>query len=74
MLEEKPPLKAALIFRVDTGGIVGIYRFVNFYDDLREALAKRIDVLTTRQLDEKFLNAIAKEEIKIYKSIKILIF
>jgi predicted nucleotidyltransferase len=42
---------------------------VCFYSDLKEILAKRIDVLTTAQLDDKFLESISNEELKIYDAI-----
>lgn len=52
-------------FRIDRGKMKGI-QFGALYLDMQEAFACPVDILTTKQLDEKFLSSIKDEEILIY--------
>ena len=52
--------------RVDTGKLRGLFALGGLYADLEERLGKKLDLLTTRILDSRFLARIAKEEIQIY--------
>ena len=40
--------------------------FGALYEDMRDILQRPVDILTTKQLDEKFLSEIKKEEILLY--------
>ena len=40
--------------------------FGGLYEDMRDALDKPVDILTTQQMDDKFLSEIRKEEILLY--------
>ena len=51
--------------RIDRGAMRGI-EFGGLYEDMREALNNDVDILTTKQLDEKFLSEIRGEEILLY--------
>ena len=51
--------------RIDRGSMRGI-EFGGLYEDMREALDKNVDIMTTRQLDDGFLSSIRKEEILLY--------
>ncbi|MDR3204580.1 MAG: nucleotidyltransferase domain-containing protein [Deltaproteobacteria bacterium] len=60
--------KSDIDFRVDCDAIHGYFRFAGFYSDLEDVLAKRIDLLTTAQIDDdKFLENISKDEVMIYE-------
>lgn len=59
--------KSDIDFLVDWGDIGGYFLFACFYGDLKEVLAKRIDVLTTGQIDDKFLESISKNEVMIFE-------
>ena len=52
-------------FRIDRGSMRGI-EFGALYEDMRDMLQRPVDILTTKQLDEKFLSEIKKEEILLY--------
>lgn len=54
--------------RVDKGGLKGLFALGALYADLEDGLGKRLDLLTTGSLDQKFLQNIAKEEVLIYGS------
>ena len=54
--------------RVDTGKLRGLFALGGLYADLEERFGKKLDLLTTRSLDRRFLDSIAKEEILIYES------
>ena len=54
--------------RVDTGKLHGLFALGGLYTDLEERFGKKLDLLTTRSLDRRFLDSIAKEEILIYES------
>ena len=51
-------------FRIDSS-MRGI-EFGALYEDMRDMLQRPVDILTTKQLDEKFLSEIKKEEILLY--------
>ena len=57
--------KSDVDFRIDRGTMRGI-AFGGLYEDMRDALQKPVDILTTKQLDEAFLSEIQKEEILLY--------
>lgn len=52
-------------FRIDRGKMRGL-QFGELYLDMQEAFARPVDILTTKQLDEKFLLHIKDEEILLY--------
>ena len=58
--------KSDIDFRVDRGELTG-FKFGGFYGDIQNALGVSIDILTTEQLKENFLDNINKEEIVIYE-------
>ena len=58
-----------VVFRIDRGTMRGI-EIGGLYEDIRESLKKNIDLVTTKQLDNQFLNAIKQEEILLYKKHK----
>lgn len=55
-----------LDFRVDKGSLRGLIQLGGLYSDLEETFDKKLDLLTTGSLEEKFLNRISSEEILIY--------
>ena len=57
--------KSDVDFRIDRGTMRGI-AFGGLYEDMRDALEKPVDILTTQQMDDKFLSEIRKEEILLY--------
>lgn len=52
--------------RVDLGGNLKGLEVAGFYADMEDALGRRIDIMTTRQLSEQFLRSIEREEVQIY--------
>ncbi len=54
-------------FRVDKGELRGLFALSGFRNDISEALAKEIDILTTNALSEEFKNKIKKDEVLIYE-------
>ena len=52
--------------RVDKGRLKGLFALGALYADLEDGLGKKLDLLTTGSLDQKFLTHIAKEEVLIY--------
>ncbi len=54
--------------RGDTGKLHGLFALGGLYAELEEGFGKKLDLLTTRSLDRRFLDRIAKEEILIYES------
>ena len=55
-----------LDLRVDKGALQGLFALGGMYAELESALGKKLDLLTTGSLDQRFLNRIASEEILIY--------
>lgn len=54
--------------RVDKGRLKGLIALGALYADLEDGLGKKLDLLTTGSLDQKFLQRISKEEVLIYAS------
>ena len=54
--------------RVDKGRLRGLIALGALYADLEDGLGKKLDLLTTGSLDQKFLQHIDKEEVLIYAS------
>lgn len=52
-------------FRIDKGRIRGI-QLGGLYMDLQDTFQNKVDLLTTNQLSEDFLNSIRNEEILLY--------
>ena len=52
--------------RVDKGRLKGLFALGALYADLEDHLGKKLDLLTTGSLDQKFLQHIANEEVLIY--------
>ena len=52
--------------RVDKGRLRGLIALGALYADLEDGLGKKLDLLTTGSLDQKFLQHISKEEVLIY--------
>ena len=52
--------------RVDKGQLKGLVALGALYADLEDGLGKKLDLLTTSSLDQKFLQHISSEEILIY--------
>lgn len=57
--------KSDVDLRVDIGDLSGLM-YSEFYLDVEEALNCKTDILTTRQLPQKFLDHIQREEIQLY--------
>jgi predicted nucleotidyltransferase len=53
-------------FRVDVPGSMDYFDLCSVYGDLERSLEAKVDLLTTRALEEKFLNRIAEEEVLLY--------
>jgi len=53
--------------RIDSGAIQDYFELSGFHQELEEALAGSVDVLTTGSLEDKFLSHIAKEEVVLYE-------
>ena len=56
--------------RIDKGAVKGLFALGALYSDLEERLGKKLDLLTTGSLDQKFLRRIAKEEVLLYDHTK----
>ena len=52
--------------RVDKGRLRGLFALGALYADLEDHLGKKLDLLTTGSLDQKFLQSIANEEVLLY--------
>lgn len=55
-----------LDFRIEKGSIHTLYQLAGFEMEMEKGFDKRLDVLTTQMLSEKFLRSIKPEEILIY--------
>ena len=55
-----------LDFRIDCGNATDYFTLGQMYCDLEDVFQKKLDILTTGSLDQKFLDRIGKEEILIY--------
>ena len=55
-----------LDFRIDKGALRGLFQLGGLYSDLEERFDKKLDLLTTGSLEQKFLDRIASEEILVY--------
>ena len=62
--EAKP--NSDLDFRVDKGSLRGLIQLGGLYSDLEETFDKRLDLLTTGSLEQKFLDRISSGEILIH--------
>lgn len=54
--------------RVDKGNLKGLFALGALYADLEDGLGKKLDLLTTGSLEQRFMQSIAKEEVLIYAS------
>lgn len=52
--------------RLEMGRTLGLFALSGFMMDLEAALGRKVDLLTTGGLDEKFLNHIRSEEVLVY--------
>ena len=52
--------------RVDLGYMLRGLDVAGFYADVEDALGRRVDIMTTRQLPKKFLQSIRSEEVQVY--------
>ena len=55
-----------LDFRIEKGNIRTLYQLAGFEMEMEAGFDKRLDVLTTQMLSEKFLQSIQPEEVLIY--------
>ena len=55
-----------LDFRIEKGNQRSAYALASLYGDLEDGFDKKLDVLTTPMLSERFLNRIRPEEVLIY--------
>ena len=60
--------KSDVDIRIDRGTLTG-FKFGGFYADLEDKFERKIDLLTTEQLDENFLANIKNEEILLYDKV-----
>ena len=51
--------------RIDRGTMRGL-QFGGLYEDIKESLARPVDILTTEQMGDRFLSHVRKEEILLY--------
>ena len=51
---------------VDLGDMLRGLDVAGFYADMEDALGRRVDIMTTRQLPKKFLQSIRSEEVQVY--------
>ena len=61
--------KSDVDIRIDPGLMKGL-EFGGFYADLEDIFERKIDLLTTKQLDENFLENIKNEEILLYEKVR----
>ncbi len=52
--------------RIDKGEIRGL-RFAGLLGDLQDELGKKVDLISTNGMDEKFLQAIRADEVLLYE-------
>ena len=52
--------------RVDLDDMLRGLDVAGFYADVEDALGRRVDIMTTRQLPKKFLQSIRSEEVQVY--------
>ena len=53
-------------FCIVKGKIRSIFTLSGFFQDLRDAVGREIDLVTTKSVPEEFLNSIMKEGVEIY--------
>lgn len=52
--------------RIDKGSLKGMFALCGLYTEIKEALERNVDVLTTGSLEDTFLHKIQKEEVLLY--------
>lgn len=60
--------KSDVDLRVNLGNKLRGLAVAGFYADIEDVLSCDIDIMTTKQLSPRFLKAIEKDEIQLYKS------
>ncbi len=53
-------------FRIEKGDVRSAHALANLYGELEDGFDKKLDVLTTPMLSQRFLNRIQPEEVLIY--------
>ena len=53
--------------RIDCGAISDLFELSGFHLELEEILSEPVDLLTTGNLEDKFLSRIASEEVMLYE-------
>ena len=53
--------------RIDSGAIQDYFELSGFHQELETNLNSKVDLLTTRSLENKFLSSIVKEEVMLYE-------
>ncbi|MCL2711912.1 MAG: nucleotidyltransferase domain-containing protein [Methanomassiliicoccaceae archaeon] len=53
-------------FYVEAGKIKSLFEMTEFRLDLRDAIGNRIDVISTKRMDEKFRKNLMKERVLVY--------
>lgn len=53
--------------RIDKGSLKGLFALCGLYTEIEEALQMKVDILTTRSLEDDFLRKIQKEEVLLYE-------
>lgn len=53
--------------RIDKGSLKGLFALCGLYTEIEQALQTKVDILTTRSLEEDFLRRIQKEEVLLYE-------
>ena len=53
-------------FRIDKGNIRGLFKLAGLQMALEKKFGRKVDLLTTDSLDQKFLKSISDEEILLY--------
>ena len=52
--------------RIDKGSLRGLFALCGLYTEIKDALERNVDVLTTGSLEDTFLHRIQEEEVLLY--------
>ena len=52
--------------RINKGNLKGLFALCGFYTEISETLKRRVDILTTGNLSEEFLENIREDEVMLY--------
>ena len=52
--------------RIEKGNLKGMFALCSFYTEVESALGMKVDIVTTGNLEESFLNDIRNDEVMLY--------